>query len=75
MKDEIELLEVKAFKTKDGYLSETVEDAFKHIREIEFNKELDLFFDTPNGKLLDKFGLRDFLLENKNELKRLFDIL
>lgn len=75
MKDEIELLEIKAFKTKDGYLSETIEDAFKHVREIEFDIALDSFFDKSERNQLDRFGLKDFLVENKNELKQIFSIL
>lgn len=75
MKDEIELLEVKAFKTKDGFIAETVEDAFKHVKETEFNIALNLFINNLNQTEFQKLIIKDFLVENKNQLKQIFDLL
>lgn len=70
--DIIVVEEVKAFKASDGTLHESSEKALKHMKDINFENSImeitrDIVF--ADQKLL----VREFLKNNKEELKKIFE--
>lgn len=70
--DIIVVEEVKAFKASDGSLHESSEKALKHMKDINFENSIieitrDITF--ADQKLL----VREFLKNNKEELKKIFE--
>lgn len=72
IKDIIVVEEVKAFKASDGSLHESSEKALKHMKNINF--ENSIMEITKDIAFIDERNLvREFLKNNKKELKKIFE--
>lgn len=70
--DVIVVEEVKAFKASDGSLHESSEKALKHMKDVNF--ETSIMEITRDIAFADqKLLVREFLKNNKEELKKIFE--
>ena len=70
--DVIVVEEVKAFKASDGSLHESSEKALKYMKNIKF--ENSIIEITKDIAFIDERNLvREFLKNNKKELKKIFE--
>ena len=67
--------EVKAFKTTDGKLHETVLEATRHQASIDFNEYYEDNYPLGNlcGSYVDLHEMRDWLIKSKKQVLALLE--
>ena len=64
--------EIKSWKTQDGKIFEDLNEANIHENKLIFNNKIDKLIEKHRGYSEFQEHTKNFICENKNELKKIF---